>query len=187
MRRDWDPIGSVMLNKRLQETLNPHGQKVAVKGQNEYRIGDRVMQTKNDYDKLIFNGDIGTITGKLTGEDEDKAILEADFDGETIRFSQEDLQELELAYACTIHKSQGSEYPIVIMPMHTSHFIMLKRNLLYTGITRAKKGCVVLGTIEAVRIAVSKPDTQKRYTYLRERIENAMTGKEPSDTLFDNL
>lgn len=170
MRRDGDPIGATVLNRKLQESLNAAGVKVTTKGTTEFRIGDRVMQTKNNYDKDVFNGDTGTVTAALSGNDEDEAVLEAAFDGRNVRFTREELSDLELAYACTIHKSQGSEYPVVIIPVHTSHFIMLKRNLLYTGITRAKKQCILVGTMKAIATAVNTLDTELRYTYLKERI-----------------
>lgn len=174
MRRDWDPIGSTVLNGRLQEALNADGEKAASRGFTQFRIGDRVMQTKNNYDKDIFNGDIGTVTAKLSGEDEDEAIMEADFEGRIVRFAQGDLDELELAYACTIHKSQGSEYPVVVIPVHSSQFIMLKRNLLYTGITRAKKQCILVGTAKAIHTAVSRPDTETRFTTLQQRLQETI-------------
>lgn len=178
MRRDWDPIGATVLNQRLQEALNPDGKKVATKGYCEFRVGDRIMQTKNNYDKDVFNGDIGIVTRRvdpdentLTADgDDDNAVMEAEFDGRAVRFSQEDLGDLTLSYACTIHKSQGSEYPAVVIPVHESQFIMLKRNLLYTGITRAKRLCVLVGTMKAVAIAVGRPDTDVRNTYLKERL-----------------
>ena len=178
MRRDWDPIGATVLNQRLQEALNPDGKKVATKGYCEFRVGDRIMQTKNNYDKEVFNGDIGIVTRRvdpdentLTADgDDDNAVMEAEFDGRAVRFSQEDLGDLTLSYACTIHKSQGSEYPAVVIPVHESQFIMLKRNLLYTGITRAKRLCVLVGTMKAVAIAVGRPDTDVRNTYLKERL-----------------
>lgn len=174
MRRDWDPIGSTVLNGRLQEALNADGEKAASRGFTQFRIGDRVMQTKNNYDKDIFNGDIGTVTAKLSGEDEDEAVMEADFEGRIVRFAQGDLDELELAYACTIHKSQGSEYPVVVIPVHSSQFIMLKRNLLYTGITRAKKQCILVGTAKAIHTAVSRPDTETRFTTLQQRLQESI-------------
>lgn len=174
MRRDWDPIGSTVLNGRLQEALNADGEKAASRGFTQFRIGDRVMQTKNNYDKDIFNGDIGTVTAKLSGEDEDEAVMEADFEGRIVRFAQGDLDELELAYACTIHKSQGSEYPVVVIPVHSSQYIMLKRNLLYTGITRAKKQCILVGTAKAIHTAVSRPDTETRFTTLQQRLQETI-------------
>jgi len=169
------------LNRKLQQAINPDGRKAAARGETEFRIGDKVMQTKNNYDKEIFNGDIGFITDKLSGADEDHAVLEATFDGRAVRFSQSDLDELELAYACTVHKSQGSEYPVVVMPVHNSQFVMLKRNLLYTAVTRAKKHCVLVGTEDAINNAVRREDTDRRQTRLKERIMEA----EPAhDTLL---
>ena len=170
MRREWDPIGATRLNAKLQAAINPKGKKVATKGESEFRVGDKIMQTRNNYDKDIFNGDIGIVTGGLTGEDEDHAVLTASFDGRLTRFSQSDLSDVELAYACTVHKSQGSEYKAVVMPVHESQYIMLKRNLLYTGITRAKEQCVLVGTDKAIISAVRREDTEKRVTRLRDRI-----------------
>ena len=184
MRRDWDPIASSMLNTRLQEAVNPAGAVVAKRGEMQFRVGDRIMQVKNNYDKDIFNGDIGTVLRKLPGTDDDRAVMEAEFEGRTIRFTQTELGELELAYACTIHKSQGSEYPVVVMPIHTSHFIMLKRNLLYTGITRAKKQCILVGMENAIQDAVRREDTVRRNTRLKERLAEATAEKPYKPTLF---
>lgn len=178
MKRPGDTLGSTELNRTLQQALNARGAVASRRSDVEFRVGDRVMQVKNNYDKDIFNGDIGTVTRPLPGTDEDKAVLEADF-GFPVRFTQGELDDLELAYACTVHKSQGSEYPAVVMPVHNSHFVMLKRNLLYTGITRAKSLCVLVGTTEAVRNAVWREDTVRRSTRLRERIfspENPAAG-----------
>ncbi len=170
MKREYDPIGSIRLNRRLQEVINPNGEKIASRGETEFRIGDRIMQTKNDYDKGIFNGDLGTITAKADESDEKKTLIVADFDGETVGLSRGDLQNIDLAYACTVHKSQGSEYPVVIIPVHESQYIMLRRNLLYTGITRAKKQCILVGTRRAIAMACQNEDTRKRYTRLKERL-----------------
>lgn len=184
MRREWDPIGSVTLNARLQAALNPSGAVAARKGETEFRLGDRIMQVRNNYDKDIYNGDIGIISRKLSGQDDDKALMEALFDGKSVRFGREDLADLELAYACTVHKSQGSEYPVVVMPVHNSHFVMLKRNLLYTGITRAKRQCVLVGTDDAIANAVRREDTVKRHTMLKERIETEQALDPYKVTLF---
>ena len=172
MRREWDPIAAASLNVRLQEAINPMGAVAARKGDLEFRIGDKVMQIKNNYDKEIFNGDIGIVKGKLNGTDEDKAVMTAEFEGRIVRFTQTELGELELAYACTVHKSQGSEYPVVVIPIHTSQFIMLKRNLLYTGITRAKKQCILVGMESAIQDAVRREDTVRRITRLKERLSD---------------
>lgn len=172
MKRDFDPIGSIRLNQRLQAVINPTGEKIATKGETEYRVGDRIMQVKNDYDKGIFNGDLGVITAKMDESDEEKTLLTAEFDGVTINMTRSDLQNIELAYACTIHKSQGSEYPVVVIPMHESQYIMLRRNLLYTGITRAKRQCIIVGTRKAISIACATEDTRKRYTKLKDRLQS---------------
>lgn len=172
MRREWDPIAAASLNVRLQEAINPMGAVAARKGDLEFRIGDKIMQIKNNYDKEIFNGDIGIVKGKLNGTDEDKAVMTAEFEGRIVRFTQTELGELELAYACTVHKSQGSEYPVVVIPIHSSQFIMLKRNLLYTGITRAKKQCILVGMESAIQDAVRREDTVRRITRLKERLSD---------------
>ena len=170
MRREGDCIGSTELSRRLQQVINPAGEPVATKGGTEFRVGDRIMQTKNDYDKGVFNGDTGLILTKEDEKDEKKTLFTADFDGETVRMSRADVNNIELAYACTVHKSQGSEYPVVVMPVHESHYIMLKRNLLYTGITRAKRQCILVGTRKAAAIAAANEDTRKRFTSLKERL-----------------
>lgn len=178
MRRDWDPIGAVRLNAALQDALNRGGTRVAGKGGTEFRTGDRIMQTRNNYDKDIFNGDTGKVTGKAAPDPEldDKAVMEAEFDGRIVRLSQEDLDDIELAYACTVHKSQGSEYPCVVMPIHSSQYVMLKRNLLYTGITRARKQCIIIGNRKGINAAVWHEDTSVRNTRLRQKVQAAAGG-----------
>lgn len=175
MKREFDPIGSTILNRRLQAVVNPNGECAAKRGDTEFRIGDRIMQTKNDYDKAVFNGDMGIILRKGDESDEQKTLLVADFDGVEVNLSRADLQNIELAYSCTVHKSQGSEYPVVIIPVHESQYVMLKRNLVYTGITRAKKQCILVGSRRALAIAVQNEDTRKRFTRLKERIQASAT------------
>ena len=170
MKREGDPIGATEMNRILQKELNPEGKPVTNRGNVQFLTGDRIMVTKNDYEKNVFNGDVGFITRKADPEKEDNAVLEARFDDQLVRFTQSELNEIELAYACTIHKSQGSEYPAVIIPVHKSHFIMLKRNLVYTGLTRAKKYCLFVGQKEALNIAVRTEDTKKRLTQLQEKL-----------------
>lgn len=170
MRRDWDPIGATMLNRDIQALLNPGGAVAGTVGDTEFRIGDRIMQMKNNYEKDIYNGDIGIVLEKVGPGREDNAVLLADFDGKKVYLSQLDLGQVGLAYACTIHKSQGSEYPAVIIPAHESNYVMLKRNLLYTGVTRAKRLCIIVGTPKAVYTAVSREDTNRRWTDLTEKI-----------------
>ena len=171
MKRETDPIGSTQLNRRLQAVVNPGGELVAKRGETEFRKGDRIMQVKNDYDKGIFNGDIGRIVAKCDESDEEKTLLLADFDGLMVGLSRGDLTNIELAYACTVHKSQGSEYPVIVMPVHESQYIMLKRNLIYTGITRAKKQCILVGSRRALAIGVANEDTRKRFTSLKEKLQ----------------
>ena len=164
MRRDWDPIGTIQLNQALQEAINADGEPLAKDYGKEFRIGDKVMQIKNNYDNNVFNGDIGRIIG--TEEIEGKPCVCVDFDGNTVVYKKENLSELELAYATTIHKSQGSEYPVVIIPIHSSQFILLQRQLLYTAITRAKKHCILVGETKAIYMAIQNQPANDRYTDL---------------------
>ena len=159
--------GTICLNNALQNVLNPVGEAITC-GQFKFRSGDKVMQIKNDYDNGVFNGDVGVIESVDT--DERKMIV--NFDGRPVEYESGDIGNLTLAYACTIHKSQGSEYPIVVMPLLMSHFVMLQRNLVYTGVTRAKKQCVIVGDTRAVGYAVKNMVVLKRNTMLKERLQN---------------
>ena len=132
----------------------------------KFRIGDKVLQTINNYDKDVFNGDIGRVRAIDMGEEN----MSVDFDGRAVSYEFQELDELALAYALTIHKSQGSEYPAVVLALHTQHYIMLQRNLLYTGITRGKKLVVLVGPERAVSMAVRRQDTSKRFTALAMRL-----------------
>jgi len=174
MRRKGDPLATSTLNAEMQKILNPDGEVVAKLKDQELRVGDRIMQTRNNYEKGIFNGDMGVVMAKVPYGDEDKAVMTAAFDGRTIRLTQEDLHDVELSYACTIHKSQGGEYPVVVVPIHDSHYVMLKRNLLYTAVTRAKKMCILVGTKKAIAMAVNREDTSIRYTRLKERMRERL-------------
>lgn len=157
--------GAFNLNTVLQETLNPTD--VSVKyGGAVFRLKDKVMQIKNNYDKNVFNGDIGTISSMDT---EDKTLV-ISFDGVAVEYDVTELDEVVLAYATTIHKSQGSEYKIVVAPFTMQHYMMLQRNLLYTCVTRAKKILVLVGSKKAIGIAVSNNKTQKRNTMLASRL-----------------
>ena len=158
-------VGSVKLNQRLQEVLNPNNSGLKYGG-TDYKIGDKVMQIRNNYDKAVFNGDIGFITAV----DKENNELTVNFDERNIVFSITELDELTLAYAITIHKSQGSEFPYVIMPLMISHYMMLQRNLLYTGVTRAKKGLILVGEKRAVYMAVKNNKIVERNTKLSERL-----------------
>jgi exodeoxyribonuclease V alpha subunit len=131
-----------------------------------FRIGDKVMQTVNDYEKDVFNGDIGRITG-LDALDQEVVVQ---FEGRKVTYDFNELDELILSYAVTVHKSQGSEYPAVVIPIHTQHYAWLQRNLLYTAITRGRKLVVLVGTQKAVALAVKCMDLRRRVTLLKERL-----------------
>ena len=160
-------LGVRNLNQALQQELNPvqDGPQVERFGWT-YRVGDKVLQTVNNYDKAVFNGDVGRI--RRINEQEHELTI--DFDGQQVHYDFDELDELSLAYALTIHKSQGSEYPAVVMPLHTQHFMLLQRNLLYTGITRGKKLVVLVGPKKALRLAVQRHDTARRCTALALRL-----------------
>ena len=163
-------VGAASLNLALQEALNPSGPSLS-RGGYTYRQGDRVMQLRNNYDKDVFNGDLGYIREVDT---EDRTLT-VDFDGKWVEYDITELDELTLAYATTIHKAQGSEYPIVVMPVLMTHFVMLQRNLIYTGITRARKLCVLIGAAKALAYAVRNMSVLKRNTHLRERLNPSLT------------
>lgn len=163
-------VGAANLNLLLQQALNPSGPSLG-RGGYTYRQGDRVMQLRNNYAKEVFNGDLGYIREVDTEE----RMLTVDFDGKKVEYDVTELDELTLAYATTIHKAQGSEYPIVVMPVLMTHFVMLQRNLIYTGITRAKKICVLLGAAKALAYAVHNMSVLKRNTSLRERLNPSLT------------
>lgn len=163
-------VGAANLNLLLQQALNPSGPSLG-RGGYTYRQGDRVMQLCNNYAKEVFNGDLGYIREVDTEE----RTLKVDFDGKWIEYDITELDELTLAYATTIHKAQGSEYPIVVMPVLMTHFVMLQRNLIYTGITRAKKICVLIGATKALAYAVRNVSVLKRNTSLRERLNPSLT------------
>lgn len=162
-------VGAENLNQVLQKAMNPNGPALK-RGGTLYRVKDKVMQIRNNYDKEVFNGDIGTITFVDLEERE----LKVDFDGREVTYDVTELDELVLAYATTIHKAQGSEYPIVVMPFSMSHFVMLQRNLLYTGVTRAKKILVLIGDKKAVFYAINNEKTAQRNTKLAERLSGVI-------------
>ena len=158
-------LGGTNLNQTLQAALNPEGEGLR-RGGFIFRLYDKVMQVKNNYDKEVFNGDIG----RITAVDLQERTLQVMFDGRVIEYDVSELDELVHAYATTIHKAQGSEYPIVVMPILMTHFVMLQRNLLYTGITRAKKVLVLIGSKKALAYAVHNVTVSQRNTKLKERL-----------------
>ena len=161
------PLGTRALNESLQEALNPErgvlGSKGSVKRFGEtYRVGDRVMQTENDYDKDVFNGDLGLVS-EIHHEDQ---LLRVSFDGKPVDYRFVELDQLSLAYAITIHKSQGSEYPAVVIPLTMAHWIMLRSNLVYTAVTRGKRMVILLGEKRAIAKAVKDKSDTKRCSKL---------------------
>ncbi len=164
-------LGAASLNAELQALLNPQGASV-VHGSRLFRVGDKVMQIRNNYDLEVFNGDIG----RIEAIDEVERTVAVLFDGRVVTFERADLDELVLAYACSIHKSQGSEYPCVVLPVHTQHYGMLQRNLLYTGMTRARKLVVLVGTKRALAIAVKNDMTESRFTQLAAQLRLGRAG-----------
>lgn len=161
-------VGAGKLNLMLQEALNPQGDQLFRSGY-AYRVNDKVMQIRNNYEKEVFNGDIGLVVSV----DMQNRVLSVDFDGRIVSYESTELDEIVHAYATTIHKAQGSEYPIVVMPVLMSHFVMLQRNLIYTGITRAKKVLVIVGTKKALAYAVRNVTVTKRNTHLKMRLRES--------------
>ncbi|MEM9293541.1 MAG: ATP-dependent RecD-like DNA helicase [Acidobacteriota bacterium] len=159
------PLGVARLNEALQERLNPDGRPIPGKSRN-LRIGDKVMQLRNNYDLEVFNGDLG----RVMTHDPEEGETTVSFDGRGVTYEAADLEELTLAYACTIHKSQGSEYPCAVVVVHHQHFHMLRRNLLYTALTRAKRLALLVGQTQAVRTAVQRGEVRNRYTGLAYRL-----------------
>ena len=165
-------IGTAALNKQLQKALN-HSTISVQYGDTLFKVGDKVMQMSNNYDKVVFNGDVGTILS--IDRDEDEIVIS--FDGVPVTYSVSELGDVSLAYAATIHKSQGSEYPVVVIPIHNTNHVMLERHLIYTGFSRAKKLLVVVGSESALRYAVSHEVTTKRNTMLKERLQAEIPGE----------
>ena len=159
------PLGTQALNRELQDLLNPRGRELRA-GDRRFREGDRVIQLRNNYDKLIFNGAIG----RIVSVDPAKGRVGAVFDEGSAEYDFSDLDELGLAYAISIHKSQGSQYPAVVIPMHQSHYLMLRRNLVYTAITRAERVCVLVGTQTALAQSVRNEDERRRFSRLADRL-----------------
>ena len=159
-------VGATNLNVILQAAINPVGDSLS-RGGFKYRRGDRVMQIRNNYDKEVFNGDIGYVSG-VNMDDRSLTVV---YEGRTVEYEDNELDELTLSYATTIHKSQGSEYPVVVIPLLMTHYVMLQRNLVYTGITRAKKICIIVGTTKALAYSIHNMVVLKRNTRLKERLQ----------------
>jgi exodeoxyribonuclease V alpha subunit len=157
-------LRSRSLNLHLQQALNPSRQDKIEKFGWTFAVGDKVMQIENDYDKEVYNGDIGFVTRI----DAEEGELELEFDDRRVDYGFGELDRVVLAYATTIHKAQGSEYPTVVIPMAKQHYMMLRRNLLYTGVTRGKRLVVLVGEKKAVAIAVKGTDGRRRWSKLAE-------------------
>jgi exodeoxyribonuclease V alpha subunit len=157
-------LGARALNLGLQQLLNPNREPRVERFGSVFAVGDKVMQIENDYDKDVYNGDVGFITAL----DPDAGDLIVDFDGRLVTYDFSDLDRLVLAYATTIHKAQGSEYPAVVIPLSTQHYPMLQRNLVYTGVTRGRKLVVLVGQRRALAIAVAGKQARRRWSKLRE-------------------
>ncbi len=164
-------VGTRNLNTVLQELLNPPsaGKTELNRGGLKLRVGDRVIQQVNDYDREVFNGDLGVVTNIDLEEQE----VTVQFEERLVTYDYADVNELALAYAVTIHKSQGSEYPVVILPTFMQHYLMLSRNLLYTGLTRAKRLAILVGPAKAIALAVKQAKDHERYTLLAQRLASA--------------
>jgi exodeoxyribonuclease V alpha subunit len=158
-------VGANNLNSEFQNLLNPRDERL-LRGNRDFRVNDKVMQIRNNYDREIFNGDIGKI-GNIDFVNQEVSVS---FDGRDVVYNFSDLDEIVLAYAVSVHKSQGSDYPAVIIPILTQHYMLLQRNLVYTAVTRGRELVVIVGTRKALGIAVKNNKTQKRYTYLKYRL-----------------
>lgn len=159
-------VGTVNLNMRLQDALNPSKIEIA-RGDRSFRLNDKVMQTKNNYEKEVFNGDIGFVTS--IDEKDQKVVV--DYDGRKVIYDYFEFDEILLAYAISVHKAQGSEYPAVVIPILSQHYLLLQRNLIYTAVTRGKQLVVMVGSKKALTTGVKNNKTLKRYTYLKERLK----------------
>jgi exodeoxyribonuclease V alpha subunit len=162
-------VGTINLNNLLQKVLNRQtaDRKPAALG---FQIGDKVMHLRNNYQKEVYNGDIGIVTGI----DSQKAELAVNYDDRTVWYEFDELDDMTMAYAISIHKSQGSEYPAVIVPLMTQHYVLLQRNLLYTAMTRGKKLVILIGTRKALNIALKNDKPRRRLTGLAARLKSGL-------------
>lgn len=173
--------GTLALNSVLQERLNPGGKGIT-RGNYCFKAGDRVLQMRNNYEKEVFNGDLGMITDM----DVEEGALLVDFDGRQTVYDSTELDELSLAYAISVHKSQGSEYPVIVMPVVTQHYLLLRRNLIYTALTRARNLAVMIGSTKALNVGLSAAKSRERFTHLRYRLANVLAqgGPLPEGDVF---
>ncbi len=162
-------IGADNLNQQLQQTLNP-GESGVKRGDQIFRVGDKVMQIRNNYDKEVFNGDVGIITGI----EPHTQALTVTFDGRLKIYSAAELDELVLAYAISVHKSQGSEYSAIVIPLLTQHYILLQRNLIYTAVTRGRELVVIVGSRKALAMGIRNNKTRERHTLLKQRLQQTL-------------
>ncbi|MGH7824299.1 MAG: SF1B family DNA helicase RecD2 [Candidatus Binatia bacterium] len=168
-------LGTIQLNRELQSLLNPAGEALE-RGGSLLRVRDKVMQLRNNYDKGVFNGDLG----RIVSIDREDGKIRVDFDDKSVEYEADALDEISLAYATSVHKSQGSEYPAVVLPLHTSHYMMLHRSILYTAVTRGKKLVVVVGSRKALAMAIRNVRVESRNTGLKERLA---AGRSPGESV----
>jgi exodeoxyribonuclease V alpha subunit len=166
-------LGTVQLNRELQTLLNP-GEGGLERGGTVLRVRDKVMQLRNNYEKGVFNGDLG----RLVFIDREEGKMQIDFDDKRVEYESDEWDEISLAYATSIHKSQGSEYPVVILPLHTSHYMMLYRSILYTAVTRAKNLVIVVGSHAALAMAIRNVRVENRNTGLKEKLIDALASRQ---------
>jgi exodeoxyribonuclease V alpha subunit len=159
------PAGAIALNEALRAALNPSGP-LLEHGSRSFRMGDKVMQLRNDYEHGIFNGD----TGVVSALDLEDGAMTVRFDEREVTLQSADIDDVVLAYACTVHKAQGSEFPVVVIPLLTTHFVMLSRNLLYTAVTRGKRLVVLVSDPKALELALREPLREERRSALATRI-----------------
>ena len=172
-------LGARALNIELQRVLNPPGELRVERFGWTYGPGDKVMQVANNYEREVFNGDLGVITGL----DMEEGALTVSFEGRAVEYGYGELDELVLAYATTIHKAQGSEYPAVVIPLTTQHYAMLARNLLYTGVTRGKRLVVLVGSRKALAMAVRNGGARRRWSKLGEWLAPGGRGRDDRQIL----
>jgi exodeoxyribonuclease V alpha subunit len=159
-------VGARGLNLALQKVLNPQAGPVVQRFGWSFAVNDKVMQIENDYDKDVYNGDIGFVVAV----NEETSELTIDFDGRRVDYLPDELDQVVLAYATTVHKAQGSEYPAVVVPVSTQHYPLLQRNLIYTGMTRGRKLVVLVGQVKALALAVKGQRASRRWSKLKDRL-----------------